>query len=91
MLDRQRRQFQNYLETHLGGMLANDNLPMKERSKIFYNVSVSILRETFKSKLPANLDRELFERIFDLVQRDDDGDAVVPVEFGQDVHDPAGG
>lgn len=67
VLDRQRRQFQNYLETHLGGMLANDNLPMKERSKIFYNVSVSILRETFKSKLPATLDRELFERIFDLV------------------------
>jgi putative nucleotidyltransferase with HDIG domain len=67
VLDRQRRQFQNYLESHLGGMLDNDNLPMKERSKIFYTVSVSILRDTFDSKLPATLDKELFERIFNLV------------------------
>jgi putative nucleotidyltransferase with HDIG domain len=67
VLDRQRRQFQNYLESHLGNTLDNDNLPMKERSKIFYTVSVSILKETFESKLPATLDKALFERIFELV------------------------
>lgn len=67
VLGKQRRQFQNYLETHLGGVLDNDNLPMKERSKVFYSVSVSILRDTFDSRLPGTLDKERFERIFDLV------------------------
>jgi putative nucleotidyltransferase with HDIG domain len=55
------------LETHLGGVLDNDNLPMKERSKVFYSVSVSILRDTFDSRLPNTLDKNRFERIFELV------------------------
>jgi putative nucleotidyltransferase with HDIG domain len=67
VLGKQRRQFQNYLENHLGGVLNNDNLPMKERSKVFYSVSVSILRDTFDSRLPKTLDAGRFERIFELV------------------------
>ena len=67
VLGKQRRQFQNYLENHLGGVLDNDNLPMKERSKVFYSVSVSIMRETFDSRLPATMDKDRFERIFNMV------------------------
>jgi len=67
VLGRQRRQFQNYLETHLGGVLDNDDLPMSERSKIFHGASTSIMREVFETKLPVTLEKERFERIFHLV------------------------
>ena len=35
--------------------------------------------------------RAIAHRVFDLMQRDQDGDAVAPVHVGQDVHDAARG
>jgi len=67
VLTRQRRQFQNYLENNLGSILDNDSLPMAERGKVFYDVSVSILREAFQSRLPGNLEQERFERVLKFV------------------------
>jgi putative nucleotidyltransferase with HDIG domain len=67
VLTRQRRQFQNYLESNLGGVLDDESLPMGERARVFYDVSQTIMRETLESRLPGSLDREGFNRVLRLV------------------------
>jgi HD-GYP domain-containing protein (c-di-GMP phosphodiesterase class II) len=67
VLTRQRRQFQNYLEYHLGGVLDDESLPMGERARVFYDVSTTIMQETLESRLPGSLDRQGFQRVLRLV------------------------
>ncbi len=67
VLSKQRGHFQSYLEDHLGHILLNDSLPMAERSRVFYNASVSIIRDAFSSRLPNSLDLARYQRIMAFV------------------------
>lgn len=52
VLAAQRNQFETYLEKNLGRMLLDEAVPVRERSQMFYNVSVSLVRDAFRNHLP---------------------------------------
>ena len=60
---RHRQFFRKYLEDNLGGVLLDDSVPIEERSKVFYDVSVSIVKEALHSRLPESMDQARFARI----------------------------
>lgn len=64
----QSARFRNYVEEHLGPILGNEDVPLPERAGIFYDVSVSIVRQTFSKRLPDSLGAEEFARIRNLVR-----------------------
>ncbi|MCA1989276.1 MAG: HD domain-containing protein [Desulfarculus sp.] len=53
VLAAQRDQFESYMEKNLGRMLLDEQVPLRERSQMFYNVSVSLVREAFRNHLPG--------------------------------------
>ncbi len=63
VLVKQREAFAQYLEDNLGNFLLDDHLPMPERSRVFYNASLEIVRDTFQARLPTNLAQTQFDRI----------------------------
>ena len=60
--------YENYLEENLGLVLSNDHLTFGERSRIFYQVSTTVVEEAFSSKLPQTFGISLFSRIHDIVK-----------------------
>ena len=63
VLTQQRQQFEKYVEENLGRFLMDDNLPMRERSRVFYNASLDIVKETFSSRLPGVVSESSVEKI----------------------------
>lgn len=63
VLSAQRDLFESYLEENLGEMLMDDSLPLGQRSRVFYNASVGLVRETFQSGLPCPLDAEQYQKM----------------------------
>ncbi|MFW5734208.1 MAG: HD-GYP domain-containing protein [Oceanidesulfovibrio sp.] len=66
---KEKDQFERYLEDHLGEILTNEALPLKERSRVLYSVSSSLVEDTFRTKLPASIKRESFERVTAMVRK----------------------
>jgi len=69
VLTSQRRQFEGYLEKNLGNILKNEGLPIRERSRVFYDASLSIVRDTFSQRLPADPGQPRFSRVQNLVNQ----------------------
>ena len=67
ILTNQRRQYEEYVEANLGNFLQNSELPLRERSRVFYNASISIVKDTFENRLPGSMEREQFDRIVKFV------------------------
>uniref|UniRef100_A0A7C3W8V9 HD domain-containing protein n=1 Tax=Fundidesulfovibrio putealis TaxID=270496 RepID=A0A7C3W8V9_9BACT len=65
----QRLDYESYLARNLGSMLLSDKLPLEERSKLFYQISSGILRQSFASKLPRGLDEKTYQDIQNMVRR----------------------
>ena len=63
VLTQQRKQFERYVEENLGRFLMDDNLPMRERSRVFYNASLDIIKETFSSRLPGTISEVSTQKI----------------------------
>ncbi len=53
VLAAQRDQFETYLELNLGRMLLDEKVPVRERSQMFYNVSLGLVRDAFRNRLPG--------------------------------------
>lgn len=66
---KEKDQFERYLEDHLGEILSNEALPLKERSRVLYSVSSSLVEETFRTRLPASIRRESFDRVTAMVRK----------------------
>lgn len=64
---REKESFESYLERHLGSILDNESLPLEKRAQVFYDVSLTIFQETFKTRLPGSISPRHFERIQKLV------------------------
>lgn len=69
---KQREAFEQYLQANLGNTLLDDELPMAERSKVFYNASLDIVKDTFDNRMPQPLDRSGFDKIRALVEQGTD-------------------
>lgn len=65
----ERDDYKEYVQRNLGGILFNEAMPMEERSKVFYEVSVEIVRDAFENKLPSQPDDRQLKRILELVSR----------------------
>lgn len=63
VLAAQREQFERYLEQHLGRMLLDDGVPMAERSRMFYSVSLNLIQDAFQSRLPGQGLAQNFDRV----------------------------
>ena len=67
VLQDQKEAYEHYIEDNLGHILENSDIPIEERSKTFYDASVSVLDEIFSAKLPETLSEKLYSRILKLV------------------------
>lgn len=60
--------FDTYLENNLGHILVNEELPLEDRSKVFYEASSGVVEEVFRNKLPAALNQAYFHRVSTIVE-----------------------
>ncbi|SKA85899.1 HD domain-containing protein [Paucidesulfovibrio gracilis DSM 16080] len=64
--------FDEYIEENLGAILADESLPLEERSRLFYDTSAGVIRDAFDEKLPPRLEEEHFSRVRDVVRQSTD-------------------
>ncbi len=60
--------FKQYAQTHLGSVLQDHTIPLEERSRAFYDTSLSVVRQTFNQKLPQGLDPAVLQKIERMVK-----------------------
>jgi len=65
----QRFDYESYLARNLGAMLLNTDIPVEERSKLFYQISSGIMKQSFTGKLPRGLDEKTYQDLQLLVKR----------------------
>lgn len=68
VLRAQSARFRRYVEENLGAILADEAMPVRERAGIFYDVSVSIVRQAFTRRLPEAMGEAEFARIRRMVR-----------------------
>ena len=69
VLMEQRFDYETYLAKNIGNMLLNDQLPIEERSKLFYQISAGMLKQSFASKMPRGLDEKTYQAMQVTVKR----------------------
>ncbi len=62
-----RFEYENYLARNLGDLLQNESVPIKERAKVFYNISSSVVKKVFETKMPRNMLPEAHKKLLALV------------------------
>jgi putative nucleotidyltransferase with HDIG domain len=60
-------EYERYMAKNLGDLLGNDRVPIKQRSRIFYNISSSVVRRTFESKVPKTLSPNMHKELVNIV------------------------
>lgn len=68
ILSRERTEYERYLAKNLGDLLGNDNVPLRERSRIFYNISASVMKKAFETKLPKSFNSKIHEDMMLIVK-----------------------
>lgn len=61
-------QYEQYIEHNLGGILLDESLPIKIRSRVFYEASAVVMEEVFDNRLPAALRAKHFQRVSEIVK-----------------------
>lgn len=64
----ERPQYEKYIECNLGSILLDEDLPIKLRSKVFYEASTVVMQDVFDRKLPTSLRARHFNRIAEIVK-----------------------
>ena len=64
----ERPQYELYIERNLGTILLDETLPIRLRSKVFYEASAVVMQDVFDNKLPTTLRARHFERIAEIVK-----------------------
>lgn len=65
----QRPDFDRYIERNLPQILADEDIGIEERSRVFYAASVSVVKDVFESRLPPGLSKRQFTRIASFVEK----------------------
>jgi HD-GYP domain-containing protein (c-di-GMP phosphodiesterase class II) len=65
----QRLDFDRYIENNLPQILADDDISLEERAGVFYEASISVVKDVFESRLPAGLTKRQFTRIASFVEK----------------------
>ncbi|MGD8563140.1 MAG: HD family phosphohydrolase, partial [Desulfarculaceae bacterium] len=62
VLSQKRQAYQAYLEENLGRILLDERVPVEVRARVFYEVSVDIVKEAFEQRLPGSGDSGSYHR-----------------------------
>jgi putative nucleotidyltransferase with HDIG domain len=68
VLREQKEAYQRYIEQNLGRILDNEDVPMAERARVFYDASLGVVKEALETRLPAESGLKLYQRLADLVR-----------------------
>lgn len=64
----QREEYEQYLAGNLAEMLADETIPVRDRAKVFYNISQTVVKNVFETKLPRPYTRETQVRLRNIVK-----------------------
>ncbi|MDD3310538.1 HD domain-containing phosphohydrolase [Pseudodesulfovibrio sp.] len=64
----EKAQYEQYIERNLGSILLDESLPIKLRSRVFYEASAVVMQDVFDNRLPTALRARHFERIAEIVK-----------------------
>ncbi|MCB2187421.1 MAG: HD domain-containing protein [Deltaproteobacteria bacterium] len=68
VLREQKEQYERYVEDNLGEILANEQLPLKQRAGLFYETSTALIADTMERALPNPLTERRFNRVQKVVE-----------------------
>lgn len=68
ILAKEKTAYERYLAKNLGDLLQNEQVPIKERSRIFYNISASVMKKAFDTKLPKGFTSKIYEEMMHIVR-----------------------
>jgi putative nucleotidyltransferase with HDIG domain len=60
-------EYERYMAKNLGDLLANEKVPIQQRSRIFYNISTSVVKRTFDTKVPKTLSPNMQKELVNIV------------------------
>jgi len=67
ILARERQNYQDYVERHLPRILADENVPVRERSRVLHSAATGIVQDVFDNKLPTGMTKREYSRIVHFV------------------------
>ena len=67
ILARERQNYQDYVERHLPRILADENVPVRERSRVLHSAATGIVQDVFDNKLPTGMTKREYSRILHFV------------------------
>jgi putative nucleotidyltransferase with HDIG domain len=67
VLQENKEEYQQYVEKNLGKILGDSNVPDKERARVFYDASLSVVKEAMETRLPGQAGQQLYDRLQSLV------------------------
>jgi putative nucleotidyltransferase with HDIG domain len=69
VLTRERRNFQDYVEQHLPRILADEDVPVADRSRVLHSAATGIVQDVFDNKLPTGMTKREYARILVFVEK----------------------
>ena len=64
----QREEYEQYLAGNLAGMLSDESIPVKERARVFYNISQTVVKNVFETRLPRPYTKDTQIRLRNIVK-----------------------
>lgn len=65
----QRQDYQVYVERHLPQILADEVIPLDERTKVLRTAATAIVQDVFDNKLPTGMTKREYARILNFVEK----------------------
>ncbi len=69
ILAQERQNYQDYVERHLPRILADEDVPVRERSKVLHSAATGIVQDVFDNKLPTGMTKREYSRILGFVDQ----------------------
>jgi putative nucleotidyltransferase with HDIG domain len=69
VLARERHNFQDYVERHLPRILADDQIPVPDRTKVLHSAATGIVQDVFDNKLPTGMTKREYARMLEFVEK----------------------
>lgn len=69
ILGKERQNYQDYVERHLPRILADEEVPVRERSRVLHSAATGIVQDVFDNKLPTGMTKREYSRILSFVDK----------------------
>jgi len=68
ILSKEKGEYERYLAKNLGDLLGNEDVPIRERSRIFYSISSAVMKKAFDTKLPKGFSGKVYDDMMLIVK-----------------------